>query len=236
MRSDLLLERFALLVFEGHPLSAVTETHCQSGETELEGHEHTVQLLEKGGDSTQLPAMLETDDTTTESCQQRKFLGLSAVADVQWNSSSLGRGKRRNFSSMTKVFSMIFAAAQHLDSSCTDCWNQAVCFGCPDFLEFCASSGSPLVEAVESAGGEGLRTSVWNGHDLTTRRGRERLYLFCSAKRPRHVWFSSPCQVSGAPSQRDSRDKIHCLVCPTERRSQLSTVVPGVCAIPKDVY
>ena len=167
MRSDLLLERFALLVFEGHPLSAVTETRCQSGETELEGHEHTVQLLEKGGDSTQLPAMLETDDTTTESCQQRKFLGLSAVADVQWNSSSLGKGQRRNFSSMTQVFSMIFAAAQHLDSSCTDCWNQAVRFGCPDLLEFCANSDSPLVEAVESAGGEGLRTSVWNGHDLT---------------------------------------------------------------------
>ena len=74
---------------ESDPLSAVTETHCQSGETELEGHEHTVQLLEKGGDSTQLPAMLETKDTTTESCQQRKLLGLSAVADVQRNSSSL---------------------------------------------------------------------------------------------------------------------------------------------------
>ena len=36
--------------FEGDPLSAVTETHCQSGGTELEGHEHTVQLLETGGD------------------------------------------------------------------------------------------------------------------------------------------------------------------------------------------
>ena len=41
-----------------------------------------------------------------------------------------------------------------------------------------------------------MRTSFWNGYDLTTRRGRERLYQFCSTKRPRHVWFSSPCRVS----------------------------------------
>ena len=46
----------------------------------------------------------------------------------------------------------------------------------------------------------------WNGYNLTTTRGRERLYVFCSARRPRHVWFSSPCRVfSGASSQRVSR-------------------------------
>ena len=86
---------------------------------------------------------------------------------------------------MTKVLSLIRAAAQHLDSSCTDCWNRAVRFGRRDLLEVvCANSDSPLVEAVESAGGEGLRTSFWNGYDLTTRRGCERLCQFCSAKRP----------------------------------------------------
>ena len=105
---------------------------------------------------------------------------------------------------MTKVLSLILAAAQHLDSSCTDCWNRAVRFGRPHLLKVCANSDSPLVEAVGSAGGEGLRTSFWNGCDLTTRRGLERLYQFCSAKRPRHVWFSSPSRVSGAPSQRVS--------------------------------
>ena len=89
------------------------------------------------------------------------------------------RGQRRNFSSTTKVLSMIFAAAQHLDASCADCWNRAVRFGRPDLLEVCAHSDSPLVEAVESAGGQDLRTSFWNGYDLTTRRGRERLHLFC---------------------------------------------------------
>ena len=33
-----------------------------------------------------------------------------------------------------------------------------------------------MTQAVEDAGGEGLRISFWNGHDLTTRRGFERLY------------------------------------------------------------
>ena len=181
------------------------ETSCQSGETEFGRHEHTVQLLEKRDDTAQLSAVFETDDTKTESCQQEKLLGLSAAAEVQRNSSSLGKGQGRHLSSMTKVFSLILAAAQHLDSSCTDCWNRAVRLGRPDILEVCANSDSPLVEAVESAGGEGLRTSFWNGYDLTTRRGRERLYQFCSAKRPRHVWFSSPCRVSGTTSQRVSR-------------------------------
>ena len=90
---------------------------------------------------------------------------------------------------------------------------------------------------MESAGGEGLRTSFWNGYDLTTGRGRERLYQFCSAKRPRHVWFSSPCRVSGASSQRVSRilDGIAAVVprvqalwlsrsfCTTTQRIQLET-------------
>ena len=117
---------------------------------------------------------------------------LSALTEVQRNSSSLGKGRRRNFSSTTKVLSLIFAAAQHLDSSCTDCWNRAVRFGRPDLLEVWASSDSSHVEAVESAGGEGLRTSFWNGNDLTTRRGRERLYsvLFSEKAKTRLVLFT----------------------------------------------
>ena len=57
---------------------------------------------------------------------------------------------------MTNVLSLIFAAAPHLDSSSVDCWNRAVRFGRPDLLEVCANSDSPLVEALESVGGEGL--------------------------------------------------------------------------------
>ena len=191
--------------FEGDLFPVAKETSCQPGESEFRGHEHTVQLLEKRDDTAPLSTVFEIDGTKTESCQQRKFLGLSAVAEVQRNSSSLGKVQRRNLSSMTKVFSLIFAAAQHLDSPCTDCWNRAVRFGRPDLLKVFTNSDSPLVEAVESAGGEGLRTSFRNGYDLTTRRGRECLCQFCSTKRLRHVWFSSLCRVSGASSQRVSR-------------------------------
>ena len=85
---------------------------------------------------------------------------------MQLNSSSLGKGQRRNLSSMTKVLSTIVAAAQFPDSSCADCWTRAVRFGRPDFQEICANNDSPLVNAVESAGGEGLRASFWNGYDF----------------------------------------------------------------------
>ena len=40
---------------EGVSLPAATETIGQSDEIEFEGHEHTVQLLEKGGASARLP-------------------------------------------------------------------------------------------------------------------------------------------------------------------------------------
>ena len=72
-------------------------------------------------------------------------------------------------------------------------------------LEPCNSlNDSPLVEPVESASGENLRTSFWNGYDLTDWRGHERFYLFWGAKRPRHVWFSSPCRIPGASWRRVS--------------------------------
>ena len=109
---------------EDDVLPAAVEAIGQSDKTELEGHEYNVQLLEKRSGTVRLPATFETDDTTTESRQQRNPPGLSTVADVQRNSSSLGKGQRRNLSRMTKVLSMVFAAAQHLDSSCTDCWNR----------------------------------------------------------------------------------------------------------------
>ena len=143
-------------VFEDDLVPVDMETSDQFGKSECGGHENTVQLLEKRDDTAHLSTVLEIDDTKTESCQQRKLLALSAVTEVQRNSSSLGKGQRRNLSSMTKVLSLIFAAAQHLDSSCTDCWNRAVRFGRPDLLEVCANSDSPLVEALESVGGEGL--------------------------------------------------------------------------------
>ena len=201
MRSDMLLERLALLLLKAIYFLLQWRRVVNLVRPSFGIHEHTVQLLERRQMAPQLSAVFETDDTKTESCQQRRLLRLSEVAEVQRNSSLLGKVQRRNLSSMTKVLSLILSAAQHLDSSCTDYWNRTAHFGRLDLLEVCANSDSPLVEAVESAGGEGLRTSFSNWYDLTTRRCRERLHLFCSAKRPRHVWFSSICRISGASSQ-----------------------------------
>ena len=128
--------------FESDLLPVAVEMSCQPGESEFGGHEHTVHLLEKRGDTAQLSTALEIDDTKTESCHQRKLLVLSAVAEVQRNSSSLGKGQRRNLPSMTKVLSLILAAAQHLDSSCTDCWNRAVRFGRPVFFWKCVRTAT----------------------------------------------------------------------------------------------
>ena len=122
-------------VFEGDLLPVDMETSCQSGESEFGGHEHTVQLLEKRDDTTQLSTVSEVSMIQRESSHQGKLLGLPAVAEVQRNSSSLEKERRRNLSST-------LAAAQHLDSSCTDCWNRAVRFGRPDLLEACANSDS----------------------------------------------------------------------------------------------
>ena len=83
--------------FEGDLLPIAMETSCQLGETEFGRHGHTVQLLEKGDDTAQMSAVFEADETKTESCQHGKLLELSAVAEVQWNSSSLGKGQRRKF-------------------------------------------------------------------------------------------------------------------------------------------
>ena len=164
----------------------------QSDEIEIEGHEHTVQLLEKGGAGAKLPAVFETDETTRESRQQGKFLGLSAVADVQRNSSSLGKGQRRNLSSMAKVLSTIFAVTQFRDSSCADCWNRAVRFGRPDLLEICANSDSSLVNAVESAGGEGLRSFLleWIRFHSQARTRTSLHVLFSEETKTRMVFFT----------------------------------------------
>ena len=79
--------------FEGDLFLIAMETSCQSGESEFGRHEHTVQLLEKRDDTAQLSTVFETDNTKTESCQQRKLLGLLAVAEVQRTHRPRERGK-----------------------------------------------------------------------------------------------------------------------------------------------
>ena len=62
--------------FEDDLLPVDMETSGQSGKSECGGHEHTVQILEKRDDTAQLSTVFEIDGTKTESCQQRKLLGV----------------------------------------------------------------------------------------------------------------------------------------------------------------
>ena len=91
---------------------------------------------------------------------------------MQRNSSSLGKGQRRNLSSMTKVLSLILAAAQHLNSSCTDCWNRAVRFG--------RSSGSTEVLSMIFAAAQFLDSSCADCWNRAVRFGRPDLLEICA--------------------------------------------------------
>ena len=79
---------------------------------------------------------------------------------------------------MTNVLSLIFAAAQHLDSSCTDCWNRAVRFGRHDLLEVCVRTATRhwlkhwKVQAEKAC-------ETLSGTGTTTKQSRERLHQFC---------------------------------------------------------
>ena len=120
-----------------------------------------------------------------------KLLGLSTVADVQQNPPSLGKGAKTK--PLERDKGARFVPPVSIWTPRTPSWNRTVRFRRKDLLEVCADSDSLLIQAVENAGGECLRTSFWNGHHLSTRRGRERLHFFCSANRPGHFWFSPPC-------------------------------------------
>ena len=86
--------------FEGDLFPVAMQTSCQPGESEFRGHpefrghDHKVQLLEKRDDTASRSTVFEIDGAKTESCQQRKLLGLSAVAEVQRHSSSFGKGAK----------------------------------------------------------------------------------------------------------------------------------------------
>ena len=92
---------------EGDSLSAAMETTGQTDNIEFEGHEHIVQLLEKGGAGAKLPAVFETDDTDD------KIVSISGVVNsgrCATELAVLGKGQKRNLSCMTKVLSTIFVA------------------------------------------------------------------------------------------------------------------------------
>ena len=62
-----------------------------------------------------------------------------------------------------------------------------------DFAEVCCTSDSLLSRAVTSIGGRAVQYSHWNGFDLTTKAGTDKLKEDLLEKKPRVVWMTPPC-------------------------------------------
>ena len=94
-----------------------------------------------------------------------------------------------------------------LDDAVIDPWMLASRCGRVDFAEVCCTSDSLLSGAVMSHGGRAVQYSHWNGFDLTTRAGTEKLK---GARRDRElcVWMTPPCTTQRT-QQSQSRSKFH---------------------------
>ena len=68
-----------------------------------------------------------------------------------------------------------FLSVVSLDDAVIDLWMQATRYGRVDFAEVCCTSDSLLSGAVTSIGGRAVQYSHWNGFDLTTMAGTDKL-------------------------------------------------------------
>ena len=91
----------------------------------------------------------------------------------------------------------LLLSAVSLDDAVIDPWMQATCYGRVDFAEVCSTSDSLLSAAVTSLG-RAVQYSHWNGFDLTTKAGTDKLKEDPLEKRPRVVWMSPPCTTQRA--------------------------------------
>ena len=70
---------------------------------------------------------------------------------------------------------------------------QATRQGRVDFAKVCCTSDSLLSGAVMSLGGRAVQYCHWNGFDLTTKAGTDKLKEELLEKRPRVVWMTPSC-------------------------------------------
>ena len=62
-----------------------------------------------------------------------------------------------------------------------------------DLLEVCAPWDSPLVKAVQNAGGQAMAIGLHNDYDLATRRGFVRAAQLIRERKPKYLHVSPPC-------------------------------------------
>ena len=124
--------------------------------------------------------------TTDETTQQTPHI-LTAVQD------ELSFGSDRPGVIAKDLFKLLILSAVSLDDAVVDPWMKATRYGRVDFAEVCCTSDSLLSGPVTSIGGLAVQYSHWNGFDLTTKAGTDKLKEDLLEKKPRIVWMSPPC-------------------------------------------
>ena len=106
------------------------------------------------------------------------------------------------------MFKSIILPSVSLDDAVIDPWMQAICYGRVDFADVCCTSDSLLSGAVTSIGGRAVQCSHWNGFDLTTKAGTDKLKEDLLEKKPRVVWMTPPCTTQRT-QESQSRSRFH---------------------------
>ena len=91
------------------------------------------------------------------------------------------------------LFKSVILSAVSLDDVVVDPWMKATRYGRVDFAEVCCTSDSLLSGAVTSLGGCAVRYSHWDGFDLTTKSGTDKLKEDLLEKKSRVAWMTHLC-------------------------------------------
>ena len=158
-------------------------------------------------------AALPVDETTQQTSQIQ-----TAVQD------ELSVGSERPGVIAKDLFKSLILSAVNLDDAVVDPWMKATRCGRGDFAE---SADSLLSGAVTSLGGRAVQYSHWNGFDLTTKAGTDKLKEDLLEKKPRVVWMTPPCTTQRSQqSQSRSRSRFH--------RVQMNILVVFLCLVKQD--
>ena len=86
-----------------------------------------------------------------------------------------------------RVFTMLCAAAVAFEMAILEPFQALANFGRLDLTEICCTRESKLTDMVNAGGGTAERFSKWNGFDLSTTGGTNRLIAELKRKRPHHL-------------------------------------------------
>ena len=142
-------------------------------------------------------AALPVDETTQQTSQIQ-----TAVQD------ELSVGSKRPRVIVKDLLKSLILSAVSFDDAVVDPWMKATRYGPVDFAEVRCTSDSLLSGAVTSLGERVVQHSHWNGFDLTTKAGTDKLKEDLLEKKPRVVWMTPPC-TRQRTQQSQSRSRFH---------------------------